>query len=78
MEAAQEETVQQSKGNVTSLEVFQTSKRYKEITDTVAYHLAKDLLPLRTVEKSGYKNLIHVLDPLIFLFQIGQKKKNNQ
>ena len=39
-----------------------TSKRCKEITDAVAYHLVKDLLPVRTVEKSGYKNLIHVLD----------------
>lgn len=40
-----------------------TSERYKEITDAVAYHLAKDLLPLRKVEKSGYKKLIQVLNP---------------
>ena len=38
-------------------------KRYKEITDAVADHLMKDLLPFRTTEKSGYKNLILVLDP---------------
>ena len=44
-----------------------TSKRYKEITDAAAYHLVKDLLRLRTVEKSGYKNLVRVLDPRYIL-----------
>ena len=39
------------------------SKRYRDITQAVAYHIAKDMLPLSTVEKPGYKNLIHVLDP---------------
>ena len=44
-----------------------TSQRYKEIMDAVAYHLAKDLLLLRTVKKSGYKNLYHMLDPCYIL-----------
>ena len=35
--------------------------------DAVAYHLAKDLLLLRTVKKSGYKNLYHMLDPCYIL-----------
>lgn len=39
------------------------TKRYKDITEAVAYHIAKDMLPFSTVEKSGYKKLIHVLDP---------------
>ncbi|KAF0031713.1 hypothetical protein F2P81_016268 [Scophthalmus maximus] len=39
------------------------SKSYKDITKAVAYHIAKDMLPLSTVEKPGYKNLPHVPDP---------------
>ena len=39
------------------------TKRYNDITQAVAYHIAKDMLPLSTVEKPGYKNLLHVLDP---------------
>ena len=53
------------------------SKCYKEIRDAVAYHLVKDLLLPRTVEKSGYKNLIHVLDPPYILISNRLKKGIN-
>ena len=51
-----------------------TSKRYEEIMDAVAYHLAKDFLLLRTVQKSGYKNLVQVLDPRDILISNRLKK----
>ena len=54
-----------------------TSKCYKEITDAVTYRLVKDLLQLRTAEKSGYKNLIHMLDPPCILISNRLKKINN-
>ena len=54
-----------------------TSKRYKEITNAVAYHLVKDLLPLRTAEKSGYHNVIPVLDPRYILISNRFKKKKS-
>lgn len=40
-----------------------TSKRYNEITHAVAYYIAKDMLPLSVVEKSGFKKLLSVDDP---------------
>ena len=58
-----------------SIAIRQTSKRYKEITNAVAYHLVKDLLPLRTAEKSGYHNVIPVLDPRYILISNRFKKK---
>ena len=54
-------------GYSAALPYDKTSKYYDEITDAVAYHLVKDLLPLRTVEKSGYNNLIHMIDPAYIL-----------
>lgn len=38
-------------------------KRWKELTEAVAFCLAKDMLPFHTVEKEGYKRMIHKLDP---------------
>ncbi|XP_071344173.1 E3 SUMO-protein ligase ZBED1-like [Trachinotus anak] len=47
----------------TSVPYDKSSKCHKDITEAVAYYIAKDMLPLSTVEKPGFKNLLHVLDP---------------
>lgn len=47
----------------TSVPYDKSSKRYKDITDAVAFYIAKDMLPLSTVEKPGFKYLLNVLDP---------------
>ncbi|KAE8575740.1 hypothetical protein XENTR_v10003928 [Xenopus tropicalis] len=39
------------------------SKRWNDITNAITFHLAKDLVPLNTVEKVGFKQMIKVLDP---------------
>ena len=36
--------------------------KWKELTDTVTYFIAKDSLPIYTVEKSGFKHLLRTLD----------------
>jgi len=38
-------------------------KRWKELTDSVTYCLAKDGLPIYTVEKPGFRNLLKSFDP---------------
>ncbi len=39
------------------------SKRWNEITNSVAIHVAKDMVLLGTVEKDGFKAMIELLDP---------------
>lgn len=39
------------------------SKRKKAITKAITYCLAKDMMPLSSVEKDGFKYLMKVLDP---------------
>ncbi|XP_076137121.1 E3 SUMO-protein ligase ZBED1-like [Alosa pseudoharengus] len=39
------------------------STRWKAITDAVAMYIAKDMVPIYTVEKPGFINMIKVLDP---------------
>nr|XP_024661555.1 zinc finger BED domain-containing protein 1-like [Maylandia zebra] len=39
------------------------AKRHSDITNAIAYCLAKDMLPINTVENEGFKQLIKVLDP---------------
>ena len=39
------------------------SKKWQQITDSVAFSLAKDSLPLYTVEKPGFRKMLHTLDP---------------
>lgn len=39
------------------------SKRWKEITDATTFYLAKDMVPLHTVGKDGFRVLIKTLDP---------------
>lgn len=53
-------SVQQSFASVTPYE--KTSKRYKEITEAITYCLAKDMMPMRTVEKPGFVHLVNKLD----------------
>lgn len=40
-----------------------SSARWKAITDAVAMYIAKDMVPIYTVEKPGFINMIKVLDP---------------
>ncbi len=39
-----------------------SSQRHKEITNAIAYHLAKDMAPINTVENEGFKAMIKTLD----------------
>lgn len=39
-----------------------TSTRYKDITKAIAEHICKDSLPVYTVEKQGFQNMMKVLD----------------
>ena len=39
------------------------SAKWKELTDAVTYFIAKDSLPIFTVEKSGFKRLMRTFDP---------------
>lgn len=39
------------------------SKRWKDITQAVTICLAKDMMPIQTVEKEGFKQLVKKLDP---------------
>ncbi|XP_038155642.1 E3 SUMO-protein ligase ZBED1-like [Cyprinodon tularosa] len=38
------------------------SKRWKELTEAVAFCLAKDMLPLQSVEKEGFRRMVHKMD----------------
>ncbi|XP_056383565.1 E3 SUMO-protein ligase ZBED1-like [Hyla sarda] len=38
------------------------SKRWNEITNAITIHLAKDMVPLSTVEKDGFREMIKTLD----------------
>ncbi len=38
------------------------SKRHKEITDAITFHLAKDMVPINTVTNPGFANMIRSLD----------------
>ncbi|XP_057216122.1 E3 SUMO-protein ligase ZBED1-like [Triplophysa rosa] len=40
-----------------------TSKRWKDVTDAVTFYLAKDMIPIKTVENEGFKRLLKVVDP---------------
>lgn len=39
------------------------SIKWKEITNAVAFHVAKDMIPIYTVEKPSFKRLLQTLDP---------------
>lgn len=38
------------------------SRRWKEITDAISYYIAKNMAPIATVERSGFKHLVKTLD----------------
>lgn len=38
-------------------------EKWKKITDAVAFHIAKDMVPIYTVEKAGFRHLLEVMDP---------------
>ena len=40
-----------------------SSRRANDITDAIAYFLAKDSVPFNAVELPGFKRLLHVLEP---------------
>lgn len=39
-----------------------TDVKWKRITDAVAFHIAKDMVPIYTVEKAGFKHMLNVID----------------
>ena len=42
---------------------YRGSSKWKELTDSVTYCIAKDMLPIRIVENEGFKTLVKKLDP---------------
>lgn len=38
-------------------------KRWRDITKAAAYHIAKDMVPIVTVEQEGFKTLPKIIDP---------------
>ena len=38
-------------------------RKWKKLTDAVTYYIGKDLLPVHTVEKEGFANLLKQFDP---------------
>lgn len=59
--ALQQQSLHSAFSNVTPYD--KKSKRHCDITNAVAYCLAKDMLPINTVENDGFKRLIKVIDP---------------
>jgi len=45
------------------------SKRHRDITNAVAYCIAKDILPISKVENKEYKWMLKVMDQ-IYLYQL--------
>ena len=39
------------------------SKKWRDITNLVAFHIAKDMVPIAVVEKKGFINLLKAIDP---------------
>ncbi|KAM3850215.1 E3 SUMO-protein ligase ZBED1-like [Diretmus argenteus] len=39
-----------------------TDAKWKRITDAVAFHIAKDMVPIYTVGKAGFKHMLNVID----------------
>jgi hypothetical protein len=45
------------------LHINKKSRTWNEITSAITYHIAKDMEPIQTVEKDGFRKLIRTLDP---------------
>ena len=41
---------------------YRSLKKWKQLTDSVTYFLAKDMLPLYSVEKEGFQRLVKTFD----------------
>ena len=39
-----------------------TSQRHTEVTDAIAFHLAKDMCPINTVSNEGFRKMVNTLD----------------
>ena len=39
------------------------SHQWKEITESVMHFMAKEMIPMNTVEKSGFRSMVRKLDP---------------
>ena len=49
---------------VESMRKYQKNgKKWQQLTDSVTHCLCKDMLPIYTVEKEGFRKMIHALDP---------------
>ncbi|XP_051784409.1 E3 SUMO-protein ligase ZBED1-like [Erpetoichthys calabaricus] len=58
--SAKQMSITQAFTNATQYE--KSTRKWKEITDTICYYIAKDMTPLATVERSGFKHLVKTLD----------------
>ena len=52
------------------------SKRHRDITNAVAYSIAKDMLPISTVENKGFKWILKVMDPIYISIDIKKKYRD--
>ena len=50
-----------------------SERRWIKITEGVAYHIAKDAVPICTVEKPGFKYMMRVTDPRYELLLLGER-----
>uniref|UniRef100_A0A0K2TA40 Zinc finger BED domaincontaining protein 1like [Maylandia zebra] n=1 Tax=Lepeophtheirus salmonis TaxID=72036 RepID=A0A0K2TA40_LEPSM len=61
-----------------------SSTRNKDITEGIAFHLAKDMVPINTVSKEGFKKMVHTLDksykipPPSYFYQVAIPKLFNK
>ncbi|XP_025753343.1 zinc finger BED domain-containing protein 1-like [Oreochromis niloticus] len=47
----------------TSTQLYErTSKRWQEITNAIGYHIAKDMAPIATVERNGFRHFMKIID----------------
>ncbi|XP_076837705.1 E3 SUMO-protein ligase ZBED1-like [Brachyhypopomus gauderio] len=60
LDAIQNRTVLDAFASVTPYE--RGSKRQREITDAITFHLVKDMVPMNTVTKEGFKKMLRTLD----------------
>ena len=55
----------------TSTKLLSSSKKAKELTDAIAFFIAKDIQPIRVVQGTGFRQMIHCLEPR---FQVPYRK----
>ena len=52
-----------SSSQVTIKEALEKCKKWEELTDSVTYCLAKDVLPMYSVEKEGFRKMLYNFNP---------------